>query len=180
MALRGFLAGKDKTEPVWPGKWCNNSATMLRIDLEAAGVPYSVDGPNGKEFADFHSLRHTFLSALSAAGTGAKELQTLARHSDPRLTIGVYTHARSAELVKAVGRLRVPGSAPESPLASLDRETLEGITLGLLIMLGTMLRPGAATAGPPVLVTPRVTPHSGISGDSGGHLDTKRRKRPKA
>ena len=82
---------------------------MLRLDLEAAGVPYCVEGVNGKEYCDFHSLRHTFVSALAATGIDAKSLQTLARHSDPRLTLGTYSHARSAELVKAVGRLKVPG-----------------------------------------------------------------------
>jgi hypothetical protein len=91
--------------------------------------PYCTEGVGGKEFADFHALRHTFVSALAAGETGAKELQTLAHHSDPRLTLGVYSHARSAELVKAVGRLKVPG-APESPRAALPREQLEEITWG--------------------------------------------------
>ena len=64
------------------------------MDLATAGVPDKVDGTNGPEYADFHALRHTFCSALAAAETGAKELQTLARHSDPRLTLGLYTNAR--------------------------------------------------------------------------------------
>ncbi|VTT97959.1 integrase-recombinase protein : Integrase-recombinase protein OS=Rhodopirellula sallentina SM41 GN=RSSM_04495 PE=4 SV=1: Phage_integrase [Gemmataceae bacterium] len=171
--LRSFLAGRPAGEPVWGGKWHNNAAAMLRIDLAAAGVPYCVEGPNGKEYADFHALRHTFLSALSAAGVGPKDMQTLARHSDPRLTLGTYTHARSAELVKAVNRLRIPGAAPASPLAGLDREQLEGITLGLLMMLGTFLRGGETG----VRVTPPVTPEAGISGDFGERMDTSRQAR---
>jgi integrase len=174
IALRGYLASKPASEPVWPGKWARHAAKMLRVDLAAAEVPYCVEGVNGKEFADFHALRHTFVSALAAAGTGAKELQTLARHSDPRLTLGLYTHARSAELVRAVARLKVPGAAPASPLASLDREQLEGITLGLLVLLGTFLAPpaGANVVAP---VAPRVALVAGIPGGSRGLLDTKRR-----
>jgi hypothetical protein len=156
---------------------------MLRVDLAAAGVPYCVEGVNGNEYADFHALRHTFVSALAAAEVGPKELQTLARHSDPRLTLGLYTHARSAELVKAVGRLKVPGAAPAaSPLSTLDREQLEGITLGLLVLLGTLLTPPGHFAVErnstgQSLVTPRVTPPVGISGDSREPLDTTKRGR---
>ena len=44
-------------ETGWPGKWAehNRGGEMLKRDLEAAGVPYEVDG----KFADFHCLRHT-------------------------------------------------------------------------------------------------------------------------
>ena len=169
IALRSYFAGKTAGQPIWPGEWKRHGAYMLRIDLRAAKVPYVVETPHGKEHADFHALRHTFLSSLAAAGIGAKELQTLARHSDPRLTLGVYTHARSAELVKAVGRLKVPG-ATESPLASLDREQLEQITFGLLLMLGTVLSPTVDSR-----VALRVAPASGIAGDSVGQVGTKRR-----
>jgi hypothetical protein len=118
-----------------------------------------------------------FVSSLAALGVGAKELQTLARHSDPRLTLGLYTHARSAELARAVGRLKVPGSAEvASPLAHLDREQLEGITLGLLVLLGTLLSPAGDFAGQ-TSVTPRVTPTAGNSGDSREPLETGRRGR---
>lgn len=169
-ALRTFLAGRPVDSPVWGGLWHNNAAAMLRIDLKAAGVPYCVEGPDGKEFADFHALRHTFLSALSAAGVGAKDMQTLARHSDPRLTLGTYTHTRNADLVKAIGLLRIPGMGVTSlsPLASLDRDQLEGITLGLLAMMGTFLQ----SSNRRVLDTPRDTPRVGILGDSGGRMDT--------
>lgn len=164
-ALRDYLAGRPDGAPVWPGKWGDSSAAMLRVDLETAGVPYCVEGIHGREYADFHALRHSYISALSAAGTGMKELQVLARHSDPRLTLGVYSHARSTELVRAVGRLKVPGTA-ESLFAALDREQLEDLVGGLLVLLGTLLGPSAAVAP----VTPRVTLPLGDSGDREGLL----------
>ena len=35
--LRTYLRGRPGKEPLWPGKWADRSADMLRIDLEAAG-----------------------------------------------------------------------------------------------------------------------------------------------
>jgi integrase len=56
-ALRPWLAGKPPGERVWPGKWAahKRAGEMLRMDLQAAGIPYEVGG----RFADFHALRHT-------------------------------------------------------------------------------------------------------------------------
>ena len=107
--LRGYLAGRAPTLALWPGTWPDEAANMLRIDLAAAGVPDRIDTPDGVLFADFHSLRHSFTTGLAAAGVGVKELQTLARHSDPRLTLGTYTHTTAGALADAVGRLAPPG-----------------------------------------------------------------------
>ena len=38
---------------------------MLRGDLAAAGIPYTVEGPDGPLFADFHALRHSFIALFS-------------------------------------------------------------------------------------------------------------------
>ena len=43
---------------------------------------------------DFHALRHTYCSWLAASGISPKELMTLARHTDARLTLGRYSHVR--------------------------------------------------------------------------------------
>jgi integrase len=42
-------------------------------------------------FAD-HANRHTFITNLGHAGVSPKAAQELARHSDIRLTLGVYSH----------------------------------------------------------------------------------------
>jgi len=106
--LRPWLAKRKGV--LFPGDWRKNPARLiLQPDLAAAGVPYVVQTHDGPRFADFHALRHSYLSALAASGVGIKELQELARHSDPRLTLGIYTHAREEELAGAVGRLRIPG-----------------------------------------------------------------------
>ena len=41
---------------------------MLRLDLEAAGIPSTVEGPDGPLFADFRALRHSYLPLDGRAG----------------------------------------------------------------------------------------------------------------
>jgi site-specific recombinase XerD len=47
------------------------------------------EGIAQSESYDFHSLWHTFVSVLVKSGCNIKVAQTLARHSDPGLTLGV-------------------------------------------------------------------------------------------
>jgi len=62
-------------------------------------------------YADFHSLRHWFITGLARAGVSPKMAQTLARHSDIRLTMGVYTHVELSDQTAAIESLPGP---PES------------------------------------------------------------------
>src|SRR5262249_18562869 len=39
-----------------------------------------------------HALRHSYVSALAKSNAPVKIIQTLARHSTPTLTLGVYAH----------------------------------------------------------------------------------------
>lgn len=76
-------------------------------------------------FADFHSLRHGFVTSLAKAGVLPKMAQTLARHSDVRLTLGVYTHVELHDRSAAIeslpappsGNLHVPAIAKEKSVA---------------------------------------------------------------
>ena len=45
--LRTYLKGRPGKEPGWSGRWFVSAAEMLRIDLDAAGVPVDVNGPEG-------------------------------------------------------------------------------------------------------------------------------------
>ena len=60
--------------------------------------------------ADFHSPRHTYVTSLIPAGTSVKVVQELARHSDPRLTLGVYTHLGLQD--KAAALRKLPSLTP--------------------------------------------------------------------
>ncbi len=108
--LRPYIAGRAPGKPVWPGCWRYRAADMLKVDLAAAGIPYEVQGPDGPLYADFHALRHTYVTLLERAGASVKTAQALGRHSDPRLTMNRYAHADQAALAAAVDRLPLPGS----------------------------------------------------------------------
>jgi hypothetical protein len=72
---------------------------MLRIDLEAAAISYR---DSEGRVCDFHALRHSYITLLERSGVSPKVAQELARHSDIRLTMNVYTHARLHDLAGAV------------------------------------------------------------------------------
>jgi integrase len=104
--LREYLTGRAAGQPVWPGTWAalRVGADMLRIDLDAAGIPYTVEGPDGPLFADFHSLRHSYLTLGGRAGIDLRTLQELAGHSTPTLTAR-YSHRRLYDLAGAVEKM---------------------------------------------------------------------------
>jgi integrase len=116
--LRAYLAGKPAGERAWGGTWASLrvGAEMLRLDLEAAGIPYAVDGSDGPKYADFHALRHSYLTLGGRAGIDLRTLQEFAGHSTPELTAR-YSHCRLHDLAGAVERLPdfLPGpAAPEA------------------------------------------------------------------
>ena len=106
-ALRVYLDGRPAGAPVWPGSWAEDAADMLRLDLAAAGIPFA--DPEGR-VCDFHALRHSYITLLQRSGVHPKLAQELARHSDIRLTMNVYTHAHLHDLAGAVEGLPKPTS----------------------------------------------------------------------
>ena len=72
---------------------------MLHADLRRRGIePIDDQG----RVVDTHSLRHGYISALARAGVPIKVAQTLARHSDPKLTMNVYSHLTAFDLHGAI------------------------------------------------------------------------------
>jgi integrase len=100
--LREWIENKPAGEPLWPGGWWRHGGKMIRIDLEAAGIPYRDSA--GRVF-DFHALRHHFISRLAAAGVHPKVAQELARHSTITLTMDHYTHLELRDLAQALDKL---------------------------------------------------------------------------
>ena len=74
---------------------------MLRSDLDAAEIAYATDAG----IADFHSLRHTFISNLVAGGVHPKLAQQLARHSTITLTMDRYSHVGLLDMNSALESL---------------------------------------------------------------------------
>ena len=101
--LRPWLSMLPNRQLIWPGKWAaqKRASKFIQFDEGRAGIEYrNEDGQ-----ADFHALRHTYLSRLGRSGAPAKVMQRLARHSTVELTIGRYTHANLLDLGAAVDRL---------------------------------------------------------------------------
>jgi site-specific recombinase XerD len=133
--LREWLATKDDikpTEPLFPisgrvpGGIDRKTYKMVERDLIAARDQWIDEGKTPDEklarersdflcycnhaglFADFHSMRHLFITSLERAGISPKMAQTLARHSDIRLTLGVYTHVGLNDQTIAIESLPGP------------------------------------------------------------------------
>jgi len=101
---RSWLADKPAEQPLWPGDWAENryAGKILQADLIPAKIPYK--DARGL-FADFHALRHTYITNLARHGVPLAIAQKLARHSTPVLTAKRYTHIDLQEQQKAVDRL---------------------------------------------------------------------------
>ena len=92
-----------------------------RKDLAAAGIPYVDD--EGRYF-DFHALRKTFGTMLEVYGASARQTMELMRHSDMRLTTGIYQDAGQLHLREAV--MKLPGANGDDTRKSTRIEAESG------------------------------------------------------
>lgn len=99
--LEDYLLDQGEDEPVFTVP--ESIAKIIQEDLKNTGIPYETKAG----FADFHALRHTFITRLVKSGINIKTTQVLARHSDPRLTLGVYSHIQLMDQVQALKKLPV-------------------------------------------------------------------------
>ena len=122
-ALRQFPSGKLPAARVFGMPRSDKTAEMLRADLEAARQAWLEDAGTDAErkrgegssylayrdeagrVADFHSLRHTFITNLARGGVHPKDAQALARHSTITLTMDRYSHVTRRALGRALGAL---------------------------------------------------------------------------
>jgi len=142
VTMREYLSGRTAGLPIWPGSWARSRAggAMMKADLNNAHEAWIKAGKSDEEkearredlsflqyldasgrHADFHSLRHTFISNLARSGVHPKVAQTLARHSTIDLTMNVYTHTVIGDLAEAVERL--PALAVEKEEADALADT---------------------------------------------------------
>ena len=77
------------------------TAELFRVDLEAAGISYGIES----RVVDFHALTGCYISHLVSSGAWVKTCKTLARHSSPSLTIGVYAKASLHDISVSVDAL---------------------------------------------------------------------------
>ncbi len=130
-ALEPWLKGKSPEDPVFsmPSKL----PPMLRADMRRAKASW-IRGTNDRaercdrhksdflayidgygRVVDFHALRSTYITMLVKGGASVKEAQQLARHSDPKLTMNVYTKLSVHDLVSALDGLPAMGPTTAAP-----------------------------------------------------------------
>ena len=88
---------------LFPGLRDKRTPKMIKLDLEAAGLPFKTDVGS----RCFHALRNTYVSQLFDAGLTIDQVQRFARHSDVRLTMK-YAKPRADEAA-LVDDLNYPG-----------------------------------------------------------------------
>jgi integrase/recombinase XerD len=132
--LKDWFKDLGLKETLWPGTWAKykEAGKFLKKDFAAAREVWINEAESSEDqterkqshfllhetdegFADFHALRHTFLSQLSRAGASAKVMQMMARHSTIAMTLERYTHANQSDLYSAVQKLpSIPASVMQS------------------------------------------------------------------
>jgi len=101
----------ERARTAWIKEAENDPAEMQRRLASDFLTYVNSDG----EYADFHSNRHLFITSLERVGLSPKMAQTLARHSDIRLTLDVYTHIGVHDQTTAIGSLPAPPSDSIGP-----------------------------------------------------------------
>jgi hypothetical protein len=99
---KAFLATLTPAAPVFRMPERQHTIDMFRADVEAAGIQYRDDAGL---VADFHALRHTFISNLARSRVHPKAAQSLARHSTITLTMDRYSHTLVGEQAEALNAL---------------------------------------------------------------------------
>ena len=108
------------------GGGLRRTAKMMRLDLERARQIWINESSSAEEkrrrqdsdylqyqsgdglYADFHANRHTFITNLALAGVHPKLAQSIARHSDVNLTLGIYSHVDIGKQAEAISLLPAP------------------------------------------------------------------------
>ena len=101
-ALKAHLEPLEATARPFGKLRVGRGADMLRIDLEAAGIP---DKDEQGRIRDFHALRGTFATQLARSGVPLQAAQKMMRHSDPKLTSNFYTHLQVEEKAEELAKL---------------------------------------------------------------------------
>ena len=124
-AIAAAVEGLADGEFLWPGGWKEDqqgrwavagwvagkeAGEFLRRDAARAGIEIGRSGKaaNGGRVLDFHSFRHSFVSALDRAGLSEGLARKLARASS-RAILERYTHREFGELAAAVEALPAIG-----------------------------------------------------------------------
>ena len=176
--LRPWLKGKPAEEPVF--RLPDKVFKLMQADLAAARDAWLKDAKTDKErqererstflayrdgggrVADFHALRHTYISRLVASGANIKVAQELARHSTPTLTLGRYAHVQLLDRTRALDALPSldkPGAERQAVRATGTDNVVAGVNAE------PQARSARAARRTPGTPRPAITGQDGEAGD---------------
>jgi integrase len=109
--VRAWIKGLGPGDHLFPDLVNKETSTMVKQDLERAGIPYETEDG----IADFHaSGRHSYITGLLRNGTTLPEAKELARHTDVNMTMR-YAHIGIDDQAKAVANLPSAKLNPKPP-----------------------------------------------------------------
>jgi hypothetical protein len=108
----------------------SHPARELDEDFEVAGIPKMTK--DGK--MDFAALRDSYVTLVAEAGANVKELQTLARHSTPVLTLNVYAKSRDERLAELAERIGESVLFEQECATSVHRQPTEVTVLNAKLL----------------------------------------------
>ena len=186
--LRTFVAGKPAGTPIF--NMPKKTYTMMQADLASARAQYLatavteaertarqqsdfclyVDATN--RYADFHSLRHTYITRLVKSHASVKVCQELARHSDPKLTFTIYSHVDLADTSRALDNL--PGldnPQAEKPTAMALRTGTDNLSVEAVPLPGPTVADRMARHVALLCIRPKNSTESGGVSATPGHSE---------
>ncbi len=108
--LAEHAEGRVRKEPLFDLPKYTKVNARFHAALKTAGI--STWSPLGR--VDFHALRATFVTLLVESGANIREVQSLARHSTPTLTMARYAKTRQESLRAVAERVGAVISGPAS------------------------------------------------------------------
>ena len=138
-AVAAFIEGKPADARLFAMP--ERTADVLKADLEAARQAWLNEAQTAQErkkreesafcafrdssgrVADFHALRHTFITRLARSGVAPSVAKSLARHSTITLTMDHYTHTVIGDERAALDRLPTLTPTPTVPALESAKAT---------------------------------------------------------
>jgi len=128
----------------------------FKSDLKIAEIPF--EDARGRR-VDLHALRKTYGTMLAAAGVSPRVAMELMRHSDMKLTMGVYTDVAQLPIIQESARLpslQIPRKDAAIPPSSLvndaagdaARNAVSGVVSGRDLSPAASMRQGLEDHNP--------------------------------
>lgn len=108
-ALREWIRGLNPEATLFgrSESWTYKAASMLRDDLEAAGIPHKVQTDEGEKVIDFHSFRAFFISEAILTGEPLAVVKKTVRASSEAI-VARYVKFGSADTSRCVNAMPLP------------------------------------------------------------------------